>query len=67
MERKLKFRAKIMETIINKIEYYLPESILLNMDLEKEFPEWNAEKIEKKTGVKERHVVKELIKKIWYD
>ncbi len=56
-----------METIINKIEYYLPESILLNMDLEKEFPEWNAEKIEKKTGVKERHVVKELIKKIWYD
>jgi len=44
---------------IKKIEYYLPESIVTNNELEKEFPEWDAEKIEKKTGIRERHVVKE--------
>jgi len=42
---------------IKYIEYYLPDKILNNKQLEKEFPEWDAEKIEKKTGIRERHVV----------
>lgn len=48
-----------MGTIIRKIESCFPENILSNIELEKEFPEWNAEKIEKKTGIRERHIVKE--------
>lgn len=44
---------------ISKIEYYLPEKILTNKQLEKEFSEWNAEKIETKVGIRERHIVKE--------
>lgn len=47
-----------MNSKIKKIEYYLPENILTNSDLEKEFTGWNAEKIEMKTGIKERHIVK---------
>ena len=42
---------------IKHIEYYLPDKILNNKQLEKEHPEWDAEKIEKKTGIRERHVV----------
>lgn len=48
-----------MNAIIRAIEYYLPESILSNADLEKEFKDWNSEKIEKKVGIRERHIVKE--------
>ncbi len=39
-----------------KISYYLPEKIITNSDLEKEFPEWSADKIEKKVGINSRHV-----------
>ena len=49
----------MMSAIIRKIEYYFPELILSNKDLEKEFPEWDAEKIENKTGIRERHIVAE--------
>jgi len=38
------------------IEYYLPETILTNEDISKEFPEWSAEKIKAKIGVDSRHV-----------
>jgi len=48
-----------MNTVVSNIEYYLPGKILTNQKLEKQFPEWNAEKIEKKTGIRERHIVKE--------
>ena len=41
------------------VEYYLPKTIITNDDLEKEFPDWSSEKIEKKVGIKERHIVKE--------
>jgi len=40
-----------------KIEYYLPEKIFSNSDLESEFPEWNAGKVEEKVGIRERHIV----------
>jgi len=44
--------------IIN-IEYYLPDKILTNNQLAKQFPDWSSEKIEKKVGVRERHIVRE--------
>lgn len=44
---------------ISNIEYYFPENILTNEDLEKQFPEWSSEKIESKIGVKQRHIISE--------
>lgn len=44
---------------ISKIEYYLPELILTNMDLEKEFPEWSSERIREKIGIVQRHISSE--------
>ena len=41
---------------ISNIEYYLPEIILDNDQLSKEFPEWDAGKIEEKVGIRSRHV-----------
>lgn len=38
-----------------KIAYYLPEAVLTNEDLAKEFPSWKADEIEKKTGIYKRH------------
>jgi len=48
-----------MSCKIRTIEVYLPEKILSNKELEKEFPEWNAQKIEQKTGIRERHIASE--------
>jgi len=48
-----------MSVKIVKIEYYLPETLLTNDGLEREFPDWSSEKIENKIGIKERHIVKE--------
>lgn len=45
-----------MKAYIKAIEYYLPEKILTNEELVKDFPEWNAEKVSSKTGILERHV-----------
>ena len=36
--------------VIKDIEYYLPEKVLTNDQLEQEFVEWKSSKIEKKTG-----------------
>ena len=44
---------------IANIEYYLPEKILTNNQLAKEFSDWSPDKIEKKVGIRERHIVKE--------
>lgn len=44
---------------ITNIEYYLPEKILTNNQLAKEFSGWSPDKIEKKVGIRERHIVKE--------
>lgn len=48
-----------MKAFIKAISYYLPEKILTNEDLVKEFPEWTVEKIASKVGVTERHIVAE--------
>jgi 3-oxoacyl-[acyl-carrier-protein] synthase-3 len=44
---------------IHSIHSYLPEKVISNFDLEKEFPEWTADKIEEKIGIRNRHVVSE--------
>ena len=48
-----------MGTIIKSIEYYLPEQVLTNKDLQKENPEWEMDKVTDKSGVNQRHIAKE--------
>lgn len=45
-----------MSAYIKGLSYYLPEHILGNKELASLFPEWSEEKIEKKLGIKERHI-----------
>lgn len=45
-----------MDAFINDIETYLPSRVLTNEELVGEFPEWDADKVAKKTGIKERHI-----------
>jgi 3-oxoacyl-[acyl-carrier-protein] synthase-3 len=45
-----------MHAKLTAIEYDLPETILLNQDLSREFPEWQADKIENKIGISKRHI-----------
>ena len=40
------------------IAYYLPEEVLTNEDLQEEFENYDAEKVENKIGIKKRHVAK---------
>lgn len=48
-----------MKAYIKAISYFLPEKILTNEDLLKEFPEWTVEKVAEKVGVNQRHIVAE--------
>lgn len=48
-----------MNVFIKGISYYLPEKILTNEDLVKEFPEWSVEKMVSKIGIRERHIAAE--------
>lgn len=41
---------------IKAISYYLPEKIVDNEELLKEFPEWSVDKVAAKVGVNQRHV-----------
>lgn len=41
---------------IKAISYYLPERVMTNEELVKEFPEWSVEKVAAKVGVKSRHM-----------
>ena len=41
---------------ISGIEYYLPERVLTNEDLSRDFPQWSPEKILEKTGIMRRHI-----------
>jgi 3-oxoacyl-[acyl-carrier-protein] synthase-3 len=45
-----------MSARIGAIEYFLPNKIVSNVDIETEFGDWSAEKIEEKTGIRNRHV-----------
>jgi len=45
-----------MKAYIKAISYYLPEKVITNEELVKEFPEWTVEKVASKIGVNERHI-----------
>jgi len=45
-----------MNAYIKAISYYLPEKVVTNEDLVKEFPEWTVEKVAGKVGVHQRHI-----------
>lgn len=45
-----------MKTYIKAISYYLPDKLVTNEEIVKEFPEWTVEKIKKKIGINERRV-----------
>ena len=44
---------------IKAISYYLPEKVVTNEELLKEFPEWSVDKVAAKVGVNLRHVAGE--------
>jgi 3-oxoacyl-[acyl-carrier-protein] synthase-3 len=46
----------MVDAFIKHITYYLPSNTLSNLDLEKEFPEWQSEKIFNKLGIERRHI-----------
>jgi 3-oxoacyl-[acyl-carrier-protein] synthase-3 len=48
-----------MSAAISAVAYYLPEKVLTNEQLAAEFSGWSAEKIEQKTGIRERHIAGE--------
>ena len=41
---------------IKAISYYLPERIITNEELLKDFPQWSGEKVLSKVGVESRHL-----------
>lgn len=45
-----------MKAYIKAISYYLPETVVTNGELIKEFPEWSVEKIVNKVGIDQRHI-----------
>jgi len=47
-----------MGSKITRIEYYLPETVLTNEELSREFPDWTPEKIEQKIGIRTRHITR---------
>ena len=48
-----------MKVYIKAIDYALPDGILTNEQVAAMFPEWTVEKIEKKLGIKQRHITAE--------
>lgn len=48
-----------MKVYIKAISYNLPDKVLSNEQIAQEFPEWTVEKIEKKIGIKQRHITKD--------
>ncbi len=44
---------------LRAVEYHLPEATLTNEELVERFPDWSAEKIEAKTGIRSRRVTSE--------
>ena len=46
----------MQKAVVKAIEYYLPKAVLDNEVLAQKFPDFSAEKILAKTGIKERHI-----------
>jgi len=49
----------MIKAYIKAIDYYLPQKILTNEELIKDFPEWSVDKIIDKVGVNKRHIAAE--------
>lgn len=47
------------QAYIKGISYYLPERVVTNEELVKEFPEWSVDKVAQKVGVDSRHLAAE--------
>lgn len=47
-----------MEAMLTAIEYYLPDDVLTNEDLASRFSDWSSRKIEKKVGIRQRHIAR---------
>ena len=45
-----------MQAVVKAIEYHVPERVLTNAELASLYPEWTADRIEKKLGIVERHI-----------
>lgn len=45
-----------MKVYIKALSYYLPERIVTNVELLKDFPEWSVDKVTAKVGVTSRHL-----------
>ena len=45
-----------MGSKIKAVSIYLPETVLTNEQLARDFGKWEPEKIESKLGIKERHL-----------
>ena len=45
-----------MKVYIKALSYYLPERIVTNAELLKDFPEWSVDKVTAKVGVTSRHL-----------
>lgn len=48
-----------MEAYIKDIGYYVPQTVVTNEQLVRDFPEWSVEKVASKIGVSERHIAAE--------
>ena len=49
-----------MNAYIKAISYYVPETIVSNSDIVKDFPDWSEQKISVKIGIRQRYISKEL-------
>ena len=49
-----------MNIFIKAISYYVPETIVSNADIVKDFPDWSEEKISVKIGIKQRYIADQL-------
>lgn len=45
-----------MNAFIKAISYYLPQTVVTNDELVKEFSEWDADKVSSKVGIESRHL-----------
>ena len=49
----------MIKTYIKALSYYLPERVVTNEELLREFPEWSVDKVAAKVGVESRHLAGE--------
>lgn len=49
-----------MKTYIKAISYYVPDTVVTNADIVKDFPDWTEDKIYKKIGIGKRYLSNEL-------